>query len=113
MATIKVYEQYFEANGIFNDVERHAASVLLISDSEAGNIRYEAAVNFFPHNAPDDFAISYDAYFVKIVYEGKGRRSKKRESELMETIRDVADALAQAQHATIYWDKPLIEERRG
>ena len=113
MATINVYEQYFEANGIFNDVERYAASVMLISDSEAGSIRYEIAVNFFPHHAPDDFAISYDAYFAKNVYEAKGRRSKKREAELMETIRDVADALASDNNAVIYWDKPLIEARRG
>ena len=113
MATTNVYEQYFEAEGSFNGVDRHAVSVLLISDSEAGNIRNEVAVSFFPHNAPDDFAISYDAYFSVTVYEGKGRRSKKREAELMESIREVADALAQAQNAAIYWDKPLIEAKMG
>ena len=59
MATINVYEQFFRADCIANGVQRHAASVLLISDSECGDIRYEVAVNFFPHNADDDFAISY------------------------------------------------------
>ena len=113
MATVNVYEQYFEANGIFNGVERHAVSVMLISDSEAGCIRYEVAVSFFPHHSPDDFAISYDAYFVKVIYESKGRRSKKREADLMEMIRAEADALASEQNAVIYWDKPLIEARRG
>ena len=113
MATVNVYEQYFEASGVFNGVERRAASVMLISDSEAGSIRYEVAVSFFPHHAPDDFAVSYDAYFSKVVYEAKGRRSKKREAELMETLRDAADALAAEQNAAIDWDKPLIEARRG
>ena len=113
MATVNVYEQYFEASGVFNGVERRAASVMLISDSEAGSIRYEVAVSFFPHHTPDDFAVSYDAYFCKVVYEAKGRRSKKREAELMETLRDAADALAAEQNAAIDWDKPLIEARRG
>ncbi len=113
MATVNVYEQYFEASGMFNGVARHAVSVMLISDSEAGSIRYEIAVNFFPHHATDDFAISYDAYFGKVVYEAKGRRSKKREAELMETIRDVADTLASENNAAIDWHKPLIEARRG
>ena len=45
MATINVYEQYFKAECTFNDVERHAASVMLISTSENGSIKYEVAVN--------------------------------------------------------------------
>lgn len=113
MATINVYEQYFQADCIANGVQRHAASVLLISDSECGNIRYEVAVNFFPHNTPDDFAISYDAYFSRIVYEASGRRSKKREKELLDDLRSIADQLASEVNATIFWDQPLIEARRG
>ena len=35
---INVYEQYFKAEGTFNGVERKGALVMLISDSEAGNI---------------------------------------------------------------------------
>ncbi len=61
MATVNVYEQYFEAAGTFNGVDRHAALVMLISDSAEGNICYKAAVSFFPHNDPEDFAVSYDA----------------------------------------------------
>ena len=113
MATINVYEQYFQADCIANGVQRNAVSVLLISDSECGNIRYEVAVNFFPHNAPDDFAISYDAYFSRIVYEASGRRSRKREKELLENLRTVADQLAADAQATIFWDQPLIEARLG
>ena len=113
MATINVYEQYFKAEGNFNGVERKAANVLLISDSEAGHIRYEVAVSFFPHRTDDDFAISYDAYFSKILFEGAGRRSRKREEGLLKSIQEEADELAAGNGAAIFWDKPLIEPRRG
>ncbi len=58
-----VYSQYFQANATFSGVERRGALVLLISDSEAGMISYKVAVSFFPHKDPEDFAVSYDAYF--------------------------------------------------
>ena len=53
---------------------------MLISNSEAGFITYKAAVTFFPHIDDEDYAVSYDAYFEKELFSGKGRRSKKRES---------------------------------
>ena len=113
MATINVYEQYFLAKGEFNGVERKGVSVMLVSDSSEGNIRYEVAVSFFPHRDAEDFAISYDAYFSKVLYESKGRRSRKRESSLLDSLREEADALASVNGAAIFWDKPLIEARRG
>ena len=82
MATVNIYEQYFSAKAEYNNVPRHGALVMLIADSEAGNIRYEAPVSFFPHNNEEDYAVSYDAYFSKVLYEAKGRRSKKREETL-------------------------------
>ena len=111
MATINVYEQYFNASGNFNGVDRHAVNVMLISDSNDGQIRYEVAVSFFPHRTKDDFAISYDAWFSKVVYEAKGRRSKKREAEILATLRETADTLARQQNATINWNEPLIDAR--
>ena len=113
MATINVYEQYFGAAGAFGGVGRRAASVLLISDSDAGRIRYELAVNFFPHRTDDDFAISYDAYFSRVLYEAAGRRSKKREVGFLDALRPEADALAAEHGFTIDWDDPLIEARLG
>ena len=113
MATINVYEQYFAAEGIFNGVERRAAAVMLIATSEEGRIRYEVAVNFFPHRNDEDFAVSYDAYFAKTVYEASGRRSKKREEQLLETFRGEADSLAAEAGGLVQWDRPLIEARRG
>ena len=113
MSTINVYEQYFKAHGSFNGVERHAVNVMLISNSDAGEITYEIAISFFPHTSPDDFAISYDAYFSKTIYHSKGRRPKKRESELLQMIQVEANTLANEHQATIDWEHPLIEARMG
>ena len=113
MATVNVYLQYFAADCTFNGVERHGVSVMLIATSEEGQIRYEVAVSFFPHVSDEDYAISYDAYFSKVLFEAKGRRSRKREQQLMETIQQEADSLADETNGKIFWDKPLIEARRG
>ena len=113
MAVVNVYEQYFAAEGTFSGTERRGALVMLISDSEAGRIRYEAAVSFFPHRGEEDFAVSYDAYFEKELYCGKGRRSKKKEAGYLEHFREEIDALAAENNAEVFWDKPLTDERRG
>ena len=113
MATINVYQQFFAAECTFNGVERHGASVMFIATSEEGQIRYEVAVTFFPHISDEDYAVSYDAYFSKVVYESKGRRSKKREQELMETLQTEVNSLAEKANAMIFWDKPLTEAQRG
>ena len=81
--------------------------------SEEGRIKYEAAISFFPHVSEDDFAVSYDAYFSKVVFEAPGRRSKKREQGLMESLQTEANSLAEEANGKIFWDKPLIEARRG
>ena len=113
MATINVYQQYFAAECTFNGVERHATSVMLVATSEEGRIKYEVAISFFPHVTEDDFAVSYDAYFSKVLFDALGRRSKKREQQLMETIQEEADSLAEEAHGKIFWDKPLMDARRG
>ena len=113
MATIKVYEQYFKASCMANEVERRAVSVMLIATSEEGRIRYEVAVNFFPHRDEEDYAVSYDAYYSKTIYEAQGRRAKKREKELLEVFRSQADLLAAEANGKIFWDEPLIEARYG
>ena len=110
---INVYSQYFEAQGAFNGVERRGALVLLISDSEAGTISYRAAVSFFPHRDAEDFAVSYDAYFETELYSGKGRRSKKKEASFLEQLRETIDRMAVENNATVLWDEPLTQERRG
>ncbi|MBQ1847464.1 MAG: hypothetical protein II135_05610 [Clostridia bacterium] len=113
MKTVDVYERYFEADLTYNGVKRRAASVKLTAESDSGMIKYEVSVSFFPHEEPEDFRISYDAYFSTVLYHGKGRRSKKKEEEYMKILFEKADALAEEQGGRIFWDKPLIEERRG
>ena len=111
--TVNVFEQYLEADATYNEVERRGALVMLISDSEQGQITYKAAVTFFPHKDEEDFAVSYDAYLEEVLYEGKGRRSKKREAKLLEQFPEAIDRLAESIEGVVYWNKPLREERRG
>ena len=111
--TLNVFEQYFAASGEFSGVKRRGALVMLISDSEAGSVRYEAAVTFFPHADEEDFAVSCDAYFSRTLYEAKGRRSKKREAALLETLRETVDALAEESGCAVLWDEPLRDARRA
>ena len=110
---INVYERYYKADAVFENVQRNAALVMLISDSEAGNITYKAAVTFFPHRDEEDYAVSYDAYLEKELYNGKGRRSKKKEAEYLENLQETIDALAKENDATVFWDQPFREEKRG
>ena len=111
--TVNVYEQYFEAELTAGGVARRGALVMLIADSEAGRIRYEAAVTFFPHRDEEDFVVSYDAYYSSLLFDAPGRRSKKREEKLMAGLRDEIDALAAGSGGAVHWDRPLKEARRG
>jgi hypothetical protein len=111
--TVNFYEQYFSAECVFNGVLRKAALVMLISDSEAGRIRYEAAVTFFPHREENDYSVCYDAYASSLLYEAPGRRSRKREKLFLEQIRELVDPLAESMGGIIHWDRPLREARLG
>jgi hypothetical protein len=111
MATINIYQRYFEADMLFNGLKRKGASVLLESDSENGIIKYTAAVSFFPHADNEDFAVSYDAYFSKMLFEAKGRRSKKREQMLKEQLFQTVENLATENGGKVFFDRPLSEEK--
>lgn len=113
MATINVYERYYAAEAEFNGVQRHGALAMLVADSDAGIIKYEAAVTFFPHKDEDDYAVSYDAYFSKVLYEAKGRRSKKREEALLKSLQNEIDQLAEMIGGKVLWEQPLREEKQG
>ena len=85
--------------------------MVLNTTSEEGNIEYKVCVSFFLHEDPEDFRISYDRYFEKVLFSGKGRRTKKRDAAYLEQIREAADELAGESGAVICWDEPLIEAR--
>lgn len=89
--TLNIYSQYFSSKLLFNDVPRRAAKDV--------------------HNDEEDYAVSYDAYFSKVIYEGKGRRSKKREQQLLAEFRDHIDELAQQVRGEVHWEQPLREAR--
>ena len=108
---INIYEQYFEAEMQANGVDRHGALVMLTADSEAGMVKYEAAVTFFPHVDEEDYGISYDAYFSKLLFEGPGRRSKKKDATYLEQVRQSINELAEENGGKVFWDKPLREAR--
>ena len=76
-------------------------------------MQYEAAVTFFPHNDEEDYAISFDAYFSKVLYEGKGRRSKKREQQLLTEFLNQIDELAHEIGGEVFWEQPLREAKMG
>ncbi|MBR0032115.1 MAG: hypothetical protein IJP61_07505 [Treponema sp.] len=111
--TTDVYSQYFAADCIFCGVARHAALVSLTVDSEGGRVSYSVSASFFPHTDEDDFSVSYDAFVSKIVYEGTGRRSKKREKNLIESLRPILDEISASISGSIIWDKPLRPARYG
>ena len=110
---VNAYERYFRADAVFSDVPRKGALVLLIADSEAGNVTYRAAVTFFPHRDEEDFAVSWDAYLERELYSGRGRRSRKKEAAWLEQLPEIVDGMAGAHGAAVFWDEPLTEERRG
>ena len=113
MKEIDVFECYYAASCMANGRARHAASVKLTATSDAGMITYTYSVNFFPHDDEEDFAISYDAYVSEVVFEGKGRRSKKKEVVWLDGLEVACNGLADRLGGTIDWEKPLITPRRG
>lgn len=109
MKVIDVYKQYFNAECVYNGIERKGAVVTLTATSDRGMIKYEVGITFFPYRDPEDFAISYDAYVSKELYNAKGRRSKKREQVFLDEFRMHADLLAESVCGKILWDKPIRE----
>ena len=58
-------------------------------------------------------AVSYDAYFEKELYSGKGRRSRKKEAAYLEQLQGILDQMAEENGAVVLWDEPLRDARIG
>ncbi len=54
MKVIDVYKQYFAADCLFNTVQRNGAVVALTATSDAGTVKYDVSVSFFPHVDAED-----------------------------------------------------------
>lgn len=113
MVSVNVYERYYRAECLYNGVMRYGAKVILLYEAEEGAYSYTAQLIFFPHRDPEDYAVSYDALFTETLLEGKGRRSKKKEAELLAHLQECCDRLAVEAGGTVFWADPLTEERRG
>ena len=113
MTVIDVYSQYFKADCVFSGVPRRGAVVKLTSTSDQGHITYAFSVSFFRYQDPEDFSISGDAYAEKVIYDAPGRRSRKREAEMLKSLQPEVDALAAGLEGTVFWDQPLREARMG
>lgn len=111
--TVDVYRQFFAAECVYNEVPRRAAIVCLTCESGGGEVRYTASLSFFPHRDEEDYAVSYDACAEKVILQRTGRRSQKREEELLTELPAHADELAASLGGTLFWDKPLREAQRG
>ena len=107
MDAVNLYQAYFPAACELTGIPRRAVRVMLIAESAGGQICYKAAVSFFRHEDAEDFCIQGDGYFEQVLYQNKGRRSKKREAEYLADIRKYADALAAAQNGMIFWEQTL------
>ncbi len=112
MNVINVYEQYFRAECVYNDMPRRAVIAKLQSISDEGTIEYKVILNFFPYRDEEDWAETFDAVGEKTIYQAKGRRSRRREQGfLKERFRDDCDELAAQMNGTIFWDQPMSEPR--
>ena len=61
----------------------------------------------------EDYAVSYDACSEKVLYEGKGRRYRKKEKVFLNTFNETIDDITSEAGGEVIWDSPLGEARRG
>ena len=89
MKVIDIYSRYYEAECSHNGRDRHAALVKLTATSDEGQIAYEYSVSFFPHDDPEDFAVSYDAYSQRKYSAAKGDVPKSVTVSTWNTFRKI------------------------
>ena len=111
---LDVYSQYFHAHAACCGGERRAALIklTLLKDAE-GMTAYQASASFMPFEDEEDFRVPEDVRVEKIVFEGKKRRNKKKEKELLGTLQEEIEGLLPSldAEAEVFWDAPLREAR--
>ena len=113
MKVIDVFQQYYAGSCEVNGRPRHGADVRLTATSDSGQIRYDVSVNFFPHDTPEDWSISYDGFYSVTVYDAPGRRARGRERSLLAKLMATVDRLAAEHGGKVDWEHPLREARIG
>jgi hypothetical protein len=48
-----------------------------------------------------------------VIYQAAGRRSKKREKQYIDSIRDYIVPLAEQANGEVFWDEPLRSPQLG
>ena len=94
MDAIDVLDGAYKARAEYNGIKRKGVIVKLTVESVKGVIRY-------------------DAIFTKTVFEGKGRRSKKREAAFIARLKDTVGEMLENEDAEIFWDEEIRPCRRA
>ena len=109
-----VYSQYFYAHCVYRGSERRAAIVKLTAQKDSeGVLAYEISASFMPFEDEEDFRVPNDVRVSRVVLDGRKKRAKDKEKELLSTIQEEIDALLPALRADaeVYWDRPLLDAR--
>lgn len=113
METVNVYSRYYAGDCLCHDRRYCGVMVNLEYSWEPGYSSYSVHTVFFPHEDEEDYRIAYDCEASRILLEGKGRRTRKKEPALLEEMVRTADMLADELGGKIFWDQPLREARLG
>ena len=116
MDALDVYSQYFHAHAVADGRERRAALVrlTLLKDAE-GMTAYQVSASFMPFEDEEDFRVPEDLRAEKIVFEGKKRRNRKVEEELLTAVEEEVNSLLPSldAEAEVCFDRPLRAARFG
>ncbi len=113
---LDAYRQYFNANAVYNGVQRRAANVKLTLYKDINGVsEYWITASFFRFEDEEDFLDGGDAMVGKAVVTGLKRRSKKKEAEILATMQKQLDELLPqlGEGTAIYWDRPLRDAIYG
>ncbi len=113
MSGVNVFSRFYEADCTANGIRRNAALVQLRSLYEEGRITYSVHVIFFPHLDEEDYAVTYDAEYGKVIYSAEGRRSKKREQKFLESLPEYVEELGAEAGGKVFLERPLREAELG
>ncbi len=113
MDPITIYSAYMRADANVNDMQRNACLVSIICESAGGRVRYLERINFIPFEDEEDFRDTYDAQAETVLFEGKGRRSRRKDEAALAAVSAAGDALAAAFGGKIFWEQFIREPRRA
>ncbi len=112
MDPVTIYSAYMRADAKVHDMQRNACLVSIICESAKGYVSYLERINFIPFEDEEDFRDTYDAQAERILFEGKGRRSRLKDESALAKIKVIGDELAAPFNGKIYWEQFIREPQR-